>query len=95
MIVLSPLGILVPAAFRAGDAWGEWSPDTLKKMLGFIPEGLGAGADAWRSPIPDYNFFGEGSSLLSQSVSYIVSAAIGLAACVAVMYLLARWMRKD
>lgn len=34
--LLTPLGLIIPAIFQGGlgggDAWGEWEPDTLKKM---------------------------------------------------------------
>ena len=38
LAVLSPIGIFLPAAFNAGDAWGEWSTATVEKLIGFVPE---------------------------------------------------------
>jgi cobalt/nickel transport protein len=38
--LLSPIGIILPEKFKAGDAWGEWSAETIHKLVGFIPERL-------------------------------------------------------
>ena len=55
---LSPLGIILPEMFKAGDAWGEWSTETLQKVLGYVPEGLRKYSDIWKAPMPDYSFGG-------------------------------------
>ncbi len=31
LIVLSPLGLILPERFKAGDAWGEWGTDGVKE----------------------------------------------------------------
>lgn len=76
--ILSPLGIILPEVFNAGDAWGEWGLDTIKEMLGFIPEGMKRLSEIWKAPIPDYNLGGEDSSLYVQIFSYIISGIIGI-----------------
>lgn len=78
MAFLSPLGILLPKKFRAGAAWGEWGPEELEKLVGYIPQGLKKWAELWRAPLPDYNLGGEGASLTVQVISYIVSGLIGI-----------------
>jgi hypothetical protein len=78
MTPLSPLGILLPKKFRAGAAWGEWGPEELEKLVGYIPQGLKKWAELWRAPLPDYNLGGEGASLTVQVISYIVSGLIGI-----------------
>lgn len=40
LILLSPLGLLLPEHFKAGDAWGEWGAGTFKELVGYIPQGL-------------------------------------------------------
>ena len=55
LILLSPLGLILPEIFRSGPAWGEWSLEEIEKMLGFIPEGLKKWTDLWSSPLPEYN----------------------------------------
>jgi cobalt/nickel transport protein len=88
LIILSPLGIILPMIFDAGDAWGEWSVETVEKLTGFIPEKLKADSDIWHSPIPDYNLGNENSSLTLKIVSYIFSGLIGVGLICGFMYLL-------
>ena len=79
LTLLSPVGIILPEKFNAGDAWGEWSVETIKEMLGFVPAKLEDNADIWKAPIPDYNLGDDESSFLTQAFSYILSAVIGIA----------------
>jgi len=30
LILFLPLGLFLPSLFKAGDAWGEWSMETVK-----------------------------------------------------------------
>jgi len=63
LIVLSPLGLLLPEHFKAGSAWGEGA-----KL-----------SSLWSAPIPDYTFKGwEEKGLPALSFAYIISAAIGI-----------------
>jgi len=95
MAVLSPLGIYLPQKFGAGEAWGEWAPEALKKLLGYVPEGLEKLSDIWKAPVQDYNFFGEGASFGHQAVSYIISAFAGMMAAGLAIYFIARMIRKN
>lgn len=95
LIVLSPLGLLLPEHFKAGDAWGEWGSDTVKDLVGYIPEGLDKLSSLWSAPMPDYAFKGwEEKPLASLSVAYILSAALGILACVVAVYLLSKLLNK-
>lgn len=94
MALLTPLGILVPEAFKAGDAWGEWGIEKLEKFLGYVPEGLRKLADFWKAPIPDYNFGGEGASMTLQTISYIASGLLGIGICAFVAYVISRFIAK-
>lgn len=79
LIALSPLGIIMPEYFRAGAAWGEWGPDEVKGLVGYIPRGLEKLSSLWRAPLPDYAFPGwEEKGLQSLSLAYIVSAVAGI-----------------
>ena len=48
LIVLSPLGLILPEHFKAGSAWGEWGADEMQKLVGmflkasksFLPFGM-------------------------------------------------------
>ena len=78
MLLLSPLGIYLPEWFNGGDAWGEWSIETIKEDTGIEPEGMKKDADLYNSPVPDYKLGEEENSLPKLSVSYIVSGIIGV-----------------
>jgi hypothetical protein len=91
LVVLSPLGLLLPEYFAAGPAWGEWSAKEMPGLVGYIPKGLDKLSGMWQAPIPDYAFrsWGEGS-LFTASIAYILSAAIGILICAGVVFLLVR-----
>jgi cobalt/nickel transport protein len=93
LIILSPLGIILPMIFDAGDAWGEWSVETIEKLTGFIPEKLKANSDIWHSPVQDYNLGNEHSSLTVQILSYIFSGLIGVVIIIGIMFLLKKILK--
>lgn len=76
MALLSPLGLVLPAHLAAGDAWGEWSAQTLGQMLGYVPQRLAQEADWWPAPIADYNL-GAAQGSAGQALAYLVSAFLG------------------
>ena len=79
LIVLSPLGLLLPEYLKAGRAWGEW--DRFPVL--------------WHAPLPDYAFQGwKEKGLGHLSFAYIVSAAIGIFVTVCVMLLIAKLLIK-
>jgi hypothetical protein len=79
LVILSPLGIIVPYLVKAGSAWGEWGPEEIKNLIGYVPAGLERLSSLWNPILPDYNFKGwEEKPLLHQSVAYIVSGFIGV-----------------
>jgi len=41
LCLLTPVGVLLPAFFNTGDAWGEWSAQTVKELVGYVPKGFG------------------------------------------------------
>jgi hypothetical protein len=80
LVVLSPLGLILPEYFKAGSAWGEWGSEEVRSFLGYIPRGLEKLSALWRAPIPDYVFRGcEKKGLFFLSFAYIISAVIGIA----------------
>ncbi len=96
LALLSPLGLLIPALFGAGGAWGEWGLDEIKKLMGYVPEGMKHHAENWKAPLPDYTVPGQGRGLLGESMGYLLTAIIGVAAVAGVMYLIVRLIgRKD
>ncbi len=95
MALLSPLGILLPAMFNSGGAWGEWGTETLEKLLGYVPEGLKKYADLWKAPVPNYNLGGETAPVAVQVVSYIVSGLLGILAVGLVIFAISKVMIKN
>ena len=62
LIILSPLGLLLPEHFKAGPAWGEWGTNGIWNAL--MPDYAFKG---W-----------EEKGLGHLSFAYIISAAIGI-----------------
>lgn len=94
MALSTPLGIYLPKIAGSGGAWGEWDTDALEKMLGYVPEGMKKIINIWKSPVPDYNLGGEGASSGIQSLWYVFSALLGLAAVVLVVYIISRILSR-
>ncbi len=94
MALISPIGIIVPRALKSGDAWGEWSADALKKMLGYLPEGLGKYAELWKAPVADYSFGGPDAAMGTQAAFYIISGLLGLLLASLAVYLVSRLVVK-
>lgn len=94
MALLSPLGIILPEKFNAGDAWGEWGAETIERLLGYVPEGLRKYIDLWKAPIADYSFGGEKATLTTQVISYIVSGVIGVLLVGLTVYVIVRFLKR-
>jgi len=95
LALLTPLGVILPEKFKAGGAWGEWGPEELEKLIGYVPEGLKKLSALWKAPIPDYNFGGEGASITVQVISYIASAILGILAVAVVVYVISKLIAKN
>ena len=94
--ILSPIGLILPEKFKAGSAWGEWGPDEIKKMLGYVPQGMKSLAELWQAPMPDYAFKGwDKPGLGMQSLAYVASAALGIAVIVVVTMFLGKIVTKE
>ena len=95
LVLISPLGLLLPERFKAGDAWGEWGTDGIKELVRYIPQGLEKLSSLWSAPIPDYAFKGwEEKGLGSLSFAYIVSAIVGILVTVCIVALVGRLLIK-
>ncbi|MDT8902993.1 PDGLE domain-containing protein [Anaeroselena agilis] len=69
MALLTPLGLLAE-----GTAWGEWGPEDLAAMLGFVPKGIDQASSWWQALLPDYSVKGVG-----EKAGYVISALAGSA----------------
>jgi hypothetical protein len=96
LVAFSPLGLFLPLRFRAGSAWGEWSTEEIKNMVGYIPKGLGKLSDLWRAPFPEYAFKGyEEKGLFSLSFAYMISAVLGIILIVLLVLLIGKSLARD
>jgi len=97
LIVLSPLGLIIPEHFKAGSAWGEWGAEEMQKLVGYIPQGLEKLSNLWKPPMPDYAFKGwEEKGLSHLSLAYIVSAVIGILLIIILIMIIGKILvRKD
>jgi len=91
--VLSPLGLLLPAWLGAGSAWGEWSAEEIKGLIGYVPARMGRLSSLWHAPLPDYA--GPGASPLARIAWYAASALVGLGLVVGLSLLLGRWLARN
>lgn len=88
LVLISPLGLILPAVFNAKSAWGEWGLDEIKALLGYIPAGMGKIAEIWHPILPDYNFPNYiGGNITIDSLAYIFSGLVGTLACVGITLL--------
>lgn len=95
LAILSPVGVILPDMFKAGSAWGEWGPDEIGKMVGYVPQGMKKLADLWQAPMPDYSFKGwEEKGLCMQSLAYVISAVVGMGIISAITLLFGKIMNK-
>jgi cobalt/nickel transport protein len=95
LILLSPLGLLLPEHFKAGAAWGEWGMDEIKELVGYIPKGLEKLAPLWNAPLPDYAFKGwELKGLSHLSFAYIISAVVGIVITVGASLVIGKLLTK-
>ncbi len=95
LVLLSPLGLLLPEHFKAGSAWGEWGAGQMPKLVGYIPKGLEKYSGFWSAPFPDYAFKGwEEKPIMFLSFSYILSAVIGIFVCIGVVFILGKFLSK-
>jgi len=79
LIVLSPLGLILPEHFKAGSAWGEWGADEIRKLVGYVPKGLEKLSTLWNAPMSNYVFKGwEEKGLPHLSFAYIISGLLGV-----------------
>jgi len=97
LVLLTPLGLYVPALVKAGGAWGEWGPKELPAKLAEhglparTPIHLAQLSAIWKAPLPDYALPGLKTAPLWQlSLIYV---ACGLLAVLA-LSLLALGLQK-
>lgn len=89
LVMLSPLGILLPYFFKAGSAWGEWGPDELKEMIGYVPKGLERLSSFWNPIFPDYNLKNwSEKGLFYEILGYVITGLLGVTIVIGITYLI-------
>ncbi len=95
LIILSPLGLILPDLFNSGAAWGEWSKEEVREQVGYVPSGMEKSADKWKAPLPDYALKGqEEAPVRSLSLSYILSAMVGVAVVVGITIVIGKVLAR-
>jgi len=95
LVLISPVGLILPEVFKAGSAWGEWGLDEIESLVGYIPSGMAKLAEIWHAPLPDYALkTGEEASILHQSLAYAASAVIGAAVAAGITILIGRVLAR-
>jgi cobalt/nickel transport protein len=95
LCLLAPIGILLPMYFNAGRAWGEWSAQTMKELVGYVPQGLAKYSTVWKAPFTDYSINNQDKSVVHQSGYYIVSGIIGATVTYVVMLIISRLIVRN
>jgi cobalt/nickel transport protein len=95
MAFLTPVGIFLPMFFNAGDAWGEWSAETMKDLVGYVPEGLARYTGTWKAPLDGYSLNIQGGSAVHQSGFYLVSGILGAMLSLLVTMLVSKLIVRD
>lgn len=84
LVVLTPLGLLA-----TGEAFGEWGLGDLAEKIGYAPSGMQHLSSAWNAPMPGYAPPGA-EGMAGASGAYILSAVIGVALCMGILYFLGK-----
>lgn len=95
MALLTPIGLWLPERFGAGSAWGEWSTEEVAERVGFTPAHMDKLSSLWSSPMPDYALPGqEDASLSHLSLTYILSAFVGVSVLALLVWGLRFWLLR-
>ena len=95
LCLLAPTGILLPMFFNAGDAWGEWSAQTVKQLIGYVPHGLAKYSEIYKAPLTDYTVSNGSNSVAGKSGYYIISAIFGATVTYIVMLIISRLIIRN
>lgn len=90
MVVLTPLGLLA-----TGTAWGEWGTDEIKRIFGYVPQGLDSMSDKWNALMPDYSLPALGDGQIGSIAGYILSALAGIILISGLIFLMFRLVIKS
>lgn len=95
LALFTPLGVILPSMFKSGGSWGEWRPEELQLLLGYVPRELRRLAGLWKPPFSDYTLGPERNTIVSNALSYLGSGLLGILGTVFVVYILWRFIIKN
>jgi hypothetical protein len=91
MLLLSPLGLMLPGLFQADGAWGEWGAQELRVRLGYVPAKLAQLEGVWKSVLPAYAIPGLNKPWQVQ-LAYLGSGFLGAGLVGGLTFGFARWV---
>lgn len=90
LVILTPLGLLA-----SGTAWGEWSGNEIKNMIGYMPKGLAKSAPGPRLNLfSGYGITGWSKNFFQSATGYIISAIVALVVIFLLVYLFNKFQSK-
>ena len=84
LLILVPLGLIT-----SSPAWGEWTLEEIKNMIGYVPEGIKNSTSIIKPLIPDYQLEG-----VHPVVGYYISAVVGVIVIIIIFYGIKMIMKK-
>ncbi|HEX2521355.1 MAG TPA: PDGLE domain-containing protein [Terriglobia bacterium] len=91
LILLSPVGVILPEELDANGAWGEWRGEELQGMQGYVPAKLAQLNGLWKALLPDYAIPGMNETWQVR-LGYVGSAALGAGLILVVALGLGKWL---
>ncbi|MEI7473893.1 MAG: cobalamin biosynthesis protein [bacterium] len=95
LIIISPLGVILPELIKNNGTWGEWGNDELYRMIGYLPHGINKLSSSWSSVFPDYSLTSTQHGLVGKSIEYYTSAVIGAVCCFSLSLFLLKRMNGN
>lgn len=81
LIVLTPLGVILPDFINNHGTWGEWTNEEIHEMIGYIPVGIKSYSTIWSSFLADYSLNIEFKNKLFYIIEYLSCGLIGILTC--------------
>ncbi len=93
LLLLTPLGIVLPEKFNARGAWGEWSAHKVQLLTGYLPTGLARLQGFWKALFPDYSIPGLQKPWQGW-LAYLAAGGIGTAVVIVICFGLGKWLSR-
>jgi hypothetical protein len=89
LMICVPVGLIA-----SGTAFGEWSPDELQQMIGYVPTGIQHLSGLWNAPLNGYDVPGNHTTIPMQTPGYYVSAIVGVLVVSIIAYMIGKILVK-